>query len=155
MVVCDGKSLVTYTGLTNCYYHQPAPRSLMAASMPILRFYPEFNSVALGKLCYGTFADHPSVTVGPPARLHGEPCDTLVARYIALGESRETETFTFDRKSHLMCAYAGMSNHLDKQSTPWSRHTRTFDLVDAHPTFTDADFTFTPPPGAKEIPGPK
>lgn len=163
---CDGRSLTLYNSARNEFQRVKAPANLEDVRLPGALREPEItlllkNSDPFAELeksaivrYTSSFEDFTDVKQGP------ESFDVLTLDVRQDGAERQLR-YHLDPKDHLLRGWT-LAIRPDtgppspfKESETAANVTAEYTQVEANPHLTDADFTFTPPVGAKEVPAPR
>jgi len=155
LIVCDGKYVWRWRSATNTYRREKAPARLKdVPNLPDES--PEMDVLFRdGDPFVHMAADGMSLSAGPPAKVGDADVDVLLLNP-AHNDLSFTMTIKFmiGQKDHLFRALTVEGGGKDPTTGKQIqfRVGMTYDLVDPAPTFTAADFVFTPPAGAKLAP---
>lgn len=154
LLVCDGTSVWRWSGDSNTYTKIKAPATL--AGIPgVSNDLPELDIIVRGKNPFNDMSGPGGAMafkVGEPMKVGDVDVDVLEA-----SPGGDSAPFKMqirmlvgrkDRLFHGLSVEGGGKNPVDQKDFSFDAKMN-YDLVDAAPTFTAADFTFTPPPGAK------
>jgi outer membrane lipoprotein-sorting protein len=151
-IVSNGANLWEWKSSTNTYTKTKAPgRFAQIAGLP--NAAPEFEILYYERDPFAVFpGPEAPLKLAAPAKVGEIDVDVLEA---ILGQEGVPFTATirmmFGQKDRLMrgMTFAGSGKNPMNNQEITVNLDLTYELINASPTFTPADFTFTPPPGAK------
>jgi len=153
-LVTDGVSVWSWSSTSNAYSKLKAPATLKNIST-LSDDLPEYDLLLRDK---DPFADIPgnsnALSLGQPAKIGDVDVDVLSAAITEAGVPFTLNIkIMIGQKDHLIHGMRFDGNGKD----PAGKDTKfdvqmNYEIVNTSPTFTPADFTFTPPPGAKLAP---
>lgn len=154
-VVCDGIHLWRWSNEKSTYTKSPAPRSVAGIPVEV-----PTSVVDLGMLLYGrdplkvAWPAGTAFTLGESEKLGDIAVDVITAK-IADSSSPVATVFKMmiGQQDHLVRGYSfrGSGKHPQSGKEMSFKFEATYPLINASPTFTARDFTFTPPPGTKLV----
>jgi outer membrane lipoprotein-sorting protein len=153
-IVSDGANLWAWHSDSNTYTKVKAPSNFTQIDLPLVLGSPEFDVYFRGADPFQRLQLPANLlTVGAPGKI-GEIATDLVEGKLAQAGVPITATFKlqFGQKDHFVRSvlFEGGGRGLVNTKPISFRLEAVYDLINPAPTFTAADFTFTPPAGAKQ-----